>query len=352
MTTHNLKGVEIFSTGKWNSDNFTVDDLQGMVNTFNATKSGVKPYIKLGHNKEQKLAQEKIAKDGLPSLGWIDNMYLKGDKLVADIVGIPKKVYDLIKVGAYKKVSCEMFFNVKIKEKKFSHLITAVSLLGADTPAVMNLEDIHAMYFESEDKPKLYFEQALDFTFNDESQTKETPMPKTEAEIKLEIDLETKEKEFAAEKERADKLAADKAALDSELAELKKFKAAQDQKDIEAAIALKAEQMKSFTATLVTEKLASPAMQPLITELLSDKKEFSVKSGDKELKTKEEVLKEMLRLFKAAADVNFEVETTGDNQKEFSADKEKAVEAKIAKLQKDNPKMSYKKAYTQAMKEC
>lgn len=345
MQTYSLKGVDIFSVGKWNEDTFTQKDLENMVKSFDETKQGVRPYIKLGHDKNQSLAQ----KDGLPALGWIDRMYIKGDKLIADLVDIPKKVYDLIKIGAYKKVSCEMFFNVKIKDKKFSHLITAVSLLGADTPAVMNLNDIHALYFEAEDKPRVYFEQALEFKYEKEIQGKDLKMSKTENEIKLEMELDSTEKAFTAEKEKADKLAAQANEDAKELATLKEFKANAEKKSIEDAVALKQEQTKTFVTTLVSEKLCTPAMKPLITELLSDKKEFSVKNGEAELKSKEEIIKESLKLFAAAKEINFEEST--DEAKQFAAkNDEKAVEDKIAKFMKDDKKMTYKQAYAKAMK--
>lgn len=348
MEVFNLKGVEIFSSGTWNGDVFTVEDLNDMVKTFEENKAGVQPYIKLGHDKKQKIAEKSdLQKDGLPALGWIDKMYTKGDKLIADFADIPKKVYDLIKVGAYKKVSCEMFFNVKIKEKKFKHLITAVSLLGADTPAVMNLNDIHALYFESEEDPKEYVDNALEFKY-EEINRKDTEMSKTEKEIKLEADLEAKEKLFTAEKEKADKLAQEKADQEKELATLKQFKADQEKKDLENSLKLKEEQTKNFVNTLVSEKLCTLAMKPLITELLSDKKEFSTKSGNKELKTREEILKEALKLFSVAEEVNFEESTKDD--KSFKADQNAEDEKKMQKYMKDE-KMSAKQAYAKVMKE-
>lgn len=341
MEKFNLKGVEIFSVGEWNGEKFTVNQLAEMVKNFEATKQGVRPYLKLGHDKDQKLLQ----KDGLPAAGWVDKIYLKGDKLVADFVDIPKKIFQLIKAGAYKKVSCEMFFNVKIKEQKFSHLLTAVSLLGADTPAVMNLNDIHALYFGDEkNEPKCY---ELEFKFDEQG---ELTMSKTEAEIKLELDLEAKEAAFAAEKQKADKLAQEKADQEKELEQLRQFKAEAEKKELEALAKLREEQIKTFTTELVSEKLATPAMKPLIADLLSDKKEFSHKAGEKELKTKEEILKETLKLFAAAKEVNFEEQTKDDSEKNFSADKVKDQDAKIKKLMADK-KMSYKQAYNEIMKE-
>jgi hypothetical protein len=101
----------------------------------------------------------------------------------------------------------------------------------------------------------------------------------------------------------------------------------------------------------VSEKLSTPAMKPLIAELLSDKKEFSHKIGDKELKSKEDLLKETLKLFAAAKEVNFEESTQDDKEaKKFAADKEKEQDGKIKKLMAEK-KMSYKQAYNEIMKE-
>ena len=74
-TGNNISGVEIFSCGEWNGDEYTIDDLNSIVSTFEETKVGVRPYLKLGHDEEQKLLQE----DGLPAAGWVDRIYVKGE---------------------------------------------------------------------------------------------------------------------------------------------------------------------------------------------------------------------------------------------------------------------------------
>ena len=98
MDLKQIKGVEIFSTGKWNGDNYTREDLEEMVLAFEETKAGARPYIKLGHDAKQKLLQA----DGMPAAGWIDRVYIKGEKLMADFVDIPGKIYALIE----KKAMC------------------------------------------------------------------------------------------------------------------------------------------------------------------------------------------------------------------------------------------------------
>ena len=136
--TKDINGVQIFSVGKWNGDEYTKDDIDSIVSAFNATKNEIRPYLKLGHDDGQKLVQ----KDGFPAMGWIENLRCVGETLVADFKKLPSKIYDLIVAGAYSRVSSEIFFNIKIKDKTYSRVLKAVAILGGDTPAVQNLSDI------------------------------------------------------------------------------------------------------------------------------------------------------------------------------------------------------------------
>jgi hypothetical protein len=113
-----------------------------MVSAFNQLSEHVRPPLKLGHTDEQKLLQ----KDGLPAAGWVGRLYRQGARLLADFVDLPEKIYELIKLKAYRNVSSEIYWDVSIGEKKFKRMLSGVALLGADTPAVMNLSDILALY--------------------------------------------------------------------------------------------------------------------------------------------------------------------------------------------------------------
>ena len=97
----NIKGVEVFSVGTWNGQTFTEQDLDKMVESFKETSATVRPFLKLGHDDDQKLLQ----KEGLPAAGWVGSLYRKGGKLLADFVDIPKKIMELIENKAYRKVA-------------------------------------------------------------------------------------------------------------------------------------------------------------------------------------------------------------------------------------------------------
>lgn len=140
--TKRINNVEIFASGTWNGDYYTNKDLDEMVSNFEKTKDNIKPFLKLGHTENQKLAQS----DGLPALGYIENLRRIGDKLVADFIDVPKKIFDLIQNRAYSRVSSEIFLKFKVMGKKFGKVLKAVALLGGDLPAVQNLKDIMALY--------------------------------------------------------------------------------------------------------------------------------------------------------------------------------------------------------------
>ncbi len=336
METFRIEGVEIFSVGTWNGDTFTLADLLEMARAFTENKQHFRPYLKLGHDKDQKLLQI----DGLPAAGWVENLYVKNNTLCADFVEIPKKIYELVAAGAYKNVSCEIYTGVEIDKQQYGFLVGAVAILGADVPGVMNLDSILAMYKKipnlEKEQVKIYSQKKFEFT-DDKTQNnnKGAQMEKTEKEIQLETKLEQTNVALAA-KETELKAAADKLAEgDKAIAELKEFKAKAEKDAIEAIAAQKVAEVQKFSAELVSKKLCTPAMKPLIEALMGDdKKEYSVKVGkdDKKL-SKTELLEEALKLFSSAKEVNFE--PTTEDKKDSDATDE-AVEAEILKYSKDN----------------
>lgn len=143
-----IPGVELLRPGKWNGRQYTLRDLDDMVASFQSLRGVFRPYGKLGHNPEQEL----IASDGLPACGWITNLYRTGTKLVGDFTDVPGKVAELIKAHAYRGRSCEILFNSEIEGTTYPAVLKAVAWLGADLPAVRGLDDIVAMYTDSDDR--------------------------------------------------------------------------------------------------------------------------------------------------------------------------------------------------------
>jgi hypothetical protein len=134
-----LIGAEIFATGKWNNLEFTDKDIDEIIANFDSLHDIHKVPLKLGHNDEQNVS------DGQPALGWVQRVYKKGNKLLADFVDMPKTIHEAIKNRLYRSVSVELLFNVDHKGTKYNHVLDAVAILGADHPAVNTLADLDVL---------------------------------------------------------------------------------------------------------------------------------------------------------------------------------------------------------------
>lgn len=335
----NINGVEIFSTGTWNGDKYTAKDLEEIVKNFEETKATVKPYLKLGHDSEQKFLQ----KEGIPSAGWIDRLYIQGEKLVADFADIPQKIYELIQKKAYRKVSSEMFWNVKIKEKSYRRLLSAVALLGAETPAVMNLSDILALYGLSEKENDML--EIKSYEYQEGIMAEDV----NEKMVSLEKELEAQKQKASETEEQIKKFQADIDSLKKENDLLASYKKQTEEEKEKQQLEKEELERKNFILELEKNKLCSDAMKPFLHSLLSpEKKEYSIKQKDGKEKTysRQDLVQETLKLFKAATEVNFEESSEETEKKDYA----KSMDEKIKKFMEEN-KCSYKEAYKAVMKE-
>jgi hypothetical protein len=342
METYDVDNVEIFAAGTWNGESYSGEDLDAMVHGFYATKDALKPYLKLGHDEKQKLAQS----DGLPALGWLDNLRRAGDKLVADFKRVPKKIMELIKAGAYRRVSAEVYWNLVHEGKKYPYLLKAVSLLGGDTPAVPTLDDIMKLYKDSGaavpadcagQEVKTY-ELALDVKTEDTDMKDlnealaalaETNAKYQAAEAKV---LEFSAKVDALEKEKAEAAAAmETATKRAEEAEAVAAKYADEKRTLEVNARLD---------KLIEEKKIVPAQREMAFALLKDGLGVrKYKLGDKEMSGEEVIL----QLFESSAPALPTEEKTksGDRQ---SADEDNAVLADKASKYAAEKGVSYREA--------
>lgn len=200
-TTFNLEGVEIFSTGTWNGDKYTNKDLSAMVDNFDET--GFQPPLKLGHNEEQ---PEML--DGAPALGYVDKIYVEGSKLLANFVNLPKKVYEAIKRGNYKRVSSEIYWNYKSNGMTLDRVLKAVALLGSEIPAVTNLESISGLY-NKDAEFKFYLEKEQEVMDDTNISIKEFKILQEElVKLKEEKALADKELDERKSQQRAEKISA------------------------------------------------------------------------------------------------------------------------------------------------
>ncbi len=153
LPTVSLPDVEVFSTGMWNGDSYTASDLDAMVDAFQELKSSWEPAAKAGHEDGQQADGAMRRLFGVPALGYVEDLYRKGSKLVASFKDMPRRFANLVKAGTYKKISAEVYWNYKnpATGKLYPRVLKAVAFLGADVPAVTNLREIEALFSVGDD---------------------------------------------------------------------------------------------------------------------------------------------------------------------------------------------------------
>ena len=144
LPTKSINALEIFGAGVFNGDKYTERDLDQMVNAFD--KVGFQPTIKAGHQDGQESRATASRAFGEPSLGYVDRIYRKGSKLLADIRGIPARFADLISAGSYKRVSAEVYWDYKTPSQVYPRVLKAVAFLGADIPALTSLTAVESLF--------------------------------------------------------------------------------------------------------------------------------------------------------------------------------------------------------------
>jgi len=133
--TLTIKDVPIFAVGTHNGKAYTEADLDLMVTNSKTLKGQVIPPLKLGHK-----GQKIIKTQGMPAAGWMEGLRREGKLLLATFKQVPKRIAQLIKDGAWKRPSAEIYKNFKDSAgKQYGLVVAAVALLGADPPAVKGL---------------------------------------------------------------------------------------------------------------------------------------------------------------------------------------------------------------------
>ncbi|MCC7575125.1 ChaB family protein [Candidatus Woesearchaeota archaeon] len=323
-----LHDIEVFAVGTWNNTKITEKDIDDIVNGTNEIIDKVKPFVKLGHDDKQKLLQNS----GLPAGGWITKLKRKGQKILVDIADVPQKLYELISKGAYKRISSEILWDYTepSTKRKYNKVLSAIAFLGADLPAVTNLEDIAALYSDANKDAQiiLYEDEQNKKKVNDKNIKKgsEWIMPNgikvQELEGKKFVALEDYE---AIELEKAE---ADKMKKDYEEAQAKLKKYEEEQKRLKEEARKK--DIEKFVADNCSETTMHflPKQKDIVMTLMEsfdneNKWEFTEGSNTKEL-TQAELFKMFIELQpNMAVDKFKELSSGGDNNNEPETDLDK-----------------------------
>lgn len=185
--TYDIPDVEIFALGNHHGYEFTDAEVERMVADTNAI-DGRAPYVGIGHDR----------KDGDPRAGTLANLRYQAGKVIADFMGVPKKVFDAIRAGGLPKRSVELVRDYRDKAGSvFPWIIDAVALLGSAHPEVKDLADIETLYAKEGARRLVIFTEA---EWPDDQREAEMPKENPAEVEEREVDVTTAEAE-AEEKE-------------------------------------------------------------------------------------------------------------------------------------------------------
>ena len=351
LETVDINGVEFFAVGSWNGEDFNEGQLDEMVRSYEATKNEYVPFLKISHDDSQELAKRSgLSVSELPALGIVENVRRVGSKLIADFKKVPKKIAELMKVGAYRTRSAEIWSNVDWAGGKLPLMLKAISILGAEAPAVAGLntlDDIIALYkgsaaaqaFNGNAEAKSYNMDLPAHNSKEVIVTEQEAKALTDKVAALEAQAVEVQKNFtakAAELEASIKAQTERA--EKAEAGLKKY--SEEKRDLE--ISGKVDEL------IRTGKLA-PAQKEFAVTLLKSglaAGELKFAHGDKEYKSPEEIL---FALIDSGAGVTLPTETkTGAgeaNRESKDGVTGEDLDRKIREYMEKNKGVSYREAF-------
>jgi len=145
-------GVEIFRAGRGaDGRTYTAADLQAMVDAH--AKTGFLPPIRHecgGADAACKVEMTEARKSfGLPALGYVTRLYLRGDALMADLSNVPRRLAEAIRAHDFERVAVEIYspYVQELTGRKFSLVLKSISFVGA-VPALTDLDAVEGLYDE------------------------------------------------------------------------------------------------------------------------------------------------------------------------------------------------------------
>ena len=135
-----LQNVEVFKVG-------THTDSAGRTRTYTAADLAhiAETYDPAAHEAPNVVGHPAT---NAPAFGWVQQLRVAGDKLLADFTQVPREFVEMVKAGLFKKRSISLFPDGRLRH---------VGWLGAAAPAVAGLKDVEFKGGEA----------ALEYEFND-----------------------------------------------------------------------------------------------------------------------------------------------------------------------------------------
>ena len=268
-----------------------------------------------------------------------------------DIKEVPKVLYQLIKNGAYKRISSEILdnYNEPSTKKIYKKILSAIAFLGADLPAVTNLKDIAALYDADEDANLIIYERVENKQIDKINKIKKEVYIMPGSKVKItELngekfvsveDFEKLNKETEENKDYKEKFES----------EQKKTKETQGQLDKITSEKRTAE-IKSFIDTNCSETnmrflpKQKDIMMTLIESASDEKKiKFTVEGKETEI-SQRNLLEKFIELQPNFSDSIFAELSKGEEEKEEGKDKLTPEEKKVQEYMDKHKDVSYRDA--------
>jgi len=140
-------------------DYYSREDLEGMAAAHVALGDEIRAPIKLGHSdRQQLLANSGLTKGEMPAAGWLDSATFRIEdaedgsaRLLADAKAVPKKLADLMEVGAFRTRSSEIrSYTSQKTQGEYPWVVDGLALMGEQVPAIQTLDDVHKLYQRAE----------------------------------------------------------------------------------------------------------------------------------------------------------------------------------------------------------
>lgn len=325
--------AEIFAVGTWNKVyKFTLKDLNDIAANFASLSSNHKVPLKLGHNDKQPFT------DGQPALGWVTKVWVQGDILMARFENVPKIIRQAFSAKMYRHVSVELDIDVEHKGKKYKYVLSAVALLGADTPAVNTLSDL-SHYLDGGERLAASRREVFSAISGDRKENiiEDTEMTKEELDQAIKAALAPFENKIAT-------FSAENATLKAENESMKAAKAKQDEDTSKAKIKMHRESLIGKLEAAVKDKRLTPAQRESAIKFMKLNDDSAVTG------VASEMIDEYININGGKVRMNNEQGHNQENHNEGSAnDPGSEIVAKAKKLQSENAHMTFSQARDRVM---
>jgi hypothetical protein len=200
-----VEAVEIFAAGEYHGKKFTEKEVEAIAErTARGSQSGRPPWARIGHTDKTETYGERLR---VPRLGTLKNIRYQAGKVIADVIGAPRRFAQAVKNGAYPERSVEIIYRDP-EGNPIEPVIESVGFIGQGHGAVKTLAGLGVLYasegmYQAPEEGDRREPIAMRIAFGEKEAS---PMPEPEKKVGVVEISETELNELRAAKEELDKI--------------------------------------------------------------------------------------------------------------------------------------------------